>query len=78
MLIRKENEVYMVNRDNAVFKINNLVFPLSEDPERRLTNTLVDGVCDWLGNLSSLQCIVRPYYCSFFNSVPGHIQQLKG
>ena len=78
MLIRNENEVYMVNRDNAVFKINNLVFPLSEDPKRRLTNTLVDGVRDWLGNPLYSQCIIRAYYTSFFNSVPGHIQQLKG
>ena len=65
MLIRNQNEVYMMNRDNAVFKINNLVFPLSKDLEKRLTDTLVDGVRDWLGNPLCLQCIIQPYYCSF-------------
>ena len=45
MLIRNESEVYMVDRDNAVFRINKVVFPTLQDQNERLKDTLVDGVC---------------------------------
>jgi mRNA-capping enzyme len=43
MLIRNESEVYMVDRDNAVFRINKVVFPTLQDQNERLKDTLVDG-----------------------------------
>ena len=46
MLIRNENEVYMVDRDNAVFRINKVVFPSNDDPNQGLKDTLIDGVCN--------------------------------
>lgn len=44
MLINGKNEVYMIDRDNAVFHISNLEFPFRKDPRVHLSNTLLDGV----------------------------------
>ncbi|ELU05833.1 hypothetical protein CAPTEDRAFT_167250 [Capitella teleta] len=43
MLIDGLNEVYMIDRDNAVYRVPNLTFPKRKDLSRPLTNTLVDG-----------------------------------
>jgi len=43
MLIKDRNQVYMLDRDNAVFQIRNLDFPLRKNLEEHLKNTLVDG-----------------------------------
>jgi len=43
MLIEDENKIYMFDRDNTVFKIDSLPFPLDRDYTRHLKNTLVDG-----------------------------------
>ncbi len=44
MYIRGLGEIYMLDRDNSVFKVANLYFYHRKDPARHLTNTLVDGV----------------------------------
>ena len=44
ILIKGENKIYMVDRDNTVFKISHIRFPKDADYTRHLTNTLVDGV----------------------------------
>ncbi|KAG5276547.1 hypothetical protein AALO_G00106940 [Alosa alosa] len=43
MLIKGRNEVYMIDRDNSVFHIENLEFPFRKDPRTHLSNTLLDG-----------------------------------
>lgn len=43
MYIGKEGEVYMLDRDNAVFSIPNLQFP-SKHTGQNLKDTLMDGV----------------------------------
>nr|XP_015803017.2 mRNA-capping enzyme isoform X1 [Nothobranchius furzeri] len=43
MLINGKSEVYMIDRDNAVFHIANLEFPFRKDPRVHLSNTLLDG-----------------------------------
>uniref|UniRef100_A0AAX7TA05 mRNA-capping enzyme n=1 Tax=Astatotilapia calliptera TaxID=8154 RepID=A0AAX7TA05_ASTCA len=43
MLINGKNEVYMIDRDNAVFHISNLEFPFRKEPRVHLSNTLLDG-----------------------------------
>lgn len=44
MYIRKEGEVYMLDRDNAVFSVPHLQFPSRKHTEQHLKETLVDGV----------------------------------
>ena len=45
MLILSAGEVYMVDRDNAVFRVSNLRIASRSDPHRvHVKNTLVDGV----------------------------------
>ena len=44
MLIDGANEVYMIDRDNAVFHVPGLHFPYRKDMNRTLKDTLVDGV----------------------------------
>ena len=51
MYIRKEDEVYMVDRDNAVFLIPNVKFFSRHNLEQHLKDTLVDGVRDDTGIL---------------------------
>ncbi|XP_018409864.1 PREDICTED: mRNA-capping enzyme isoform X2 [Nanorana parkeri] len=43
MLIDGKNEVYMIDRDNSVFRVSNLEFPFRKDLRVHLTNTLLDG-----------------------------------
>jgi hypothetical protein len=45
MLIENENQIYMLDRNNNVFKINNLRFPNRSDNSKQLKDTLIDGVC---------------------------------
>lgn len=44
MYIRKEGEVYMLDRDNAVFSVPDLQFPSRQHVGQHLKETLVDGV----------------------------------
>lgn len=44
MVINGKNEVFMIDRDNSVFHIENLEFPFRKDPSTHLVNTLLDGV----------------------------------
>lgn len=44
MLIEDENNIFMIDRNNDVFKINNLRFPNGKDFSKHLTDTLLDGV----------------------------------
>lgn len=46
MLIQKENEVFFFDRDNSVFQVEGLRFPLRSDLNRHLENTLIDGVSE--------------------------------
>lgn len=43
MLIDCKDEVYMIDRDNCVFKVQNLQFLHNKDG-RHLSNTFLDGV----------------------------------
>ncbi|KAJ0061025.1 hypothetical protein NL108_004739 [Boleophthalmus pectinirostris] len=43
MLINGKNHVFMVDRDNSIFHIDNLEFPYRKDPRVHLSNTLLDG-----------------------------------
>ncbi|XP_072409825.1 mRNA-capping enzyme isoform X4 [Chiloscyllium punctatum] len=43
MLIDGKDEVYMIDRDNSVFHVANLEFPLRKDLRLHLTSTLLDG-----------------------------------
>ena len=44
MLINGKNDVHMIDRDNTIFHIANLEFPLRKDPRHHLGKTLLDGV----------------------------------
>lgn len=46
MLILKEGEVYFFDRDNSVFQVEGLRFPLRSNMNEHLMNTLIDGVSD--------------------------------
>lgn len=46
MLILKEGEVYFFDRDNSVFQVEGLRFPLRSNINEHLINTLIDGVSD--------------------------------
>ena len=43
MAILGKDQVFMIDRDNAVFKISGLSFPNRKDPQTHLTDTLLDG-----------------------------------
>lgn len=43
MLINGKNQVFMVDRDNSIFHVDNLEFPFRKDPRVHLSNTLLDG-----------------------------------
>ncbi len=47
MLIDGVDEVYMIDRDNAVYHVPRLWFPKRKDLNSHLRNTLTDGV-GWL------------------------------
>jgi len=44
MYINGRDQVYMLDRDNSVFRIRNLTFPHRKKLHENLTSTLVDGV----------------------------------
>ena len=44
MLILGEGEIYMVDRDNAVFKAPQFRFPQRKNPKEHVFDTLLDGV----------------------------------
>ena len=44
MLILKENEVYLLDRDNSVFSTDKFKFPRRKAPDEHVFDTLVDGV----------------------------------
>lgn len=44
MLIQKADEVYFFDRDNSVFQVEGLRFPLRSNINEHLINTLIDGV----------------------------------
>lgn len=46
MYIRGRGEVFMIDRDNAVFQVPDLSFPSRARPDDHLTDTLLDGVSD--------------------------------
>lgn len=48
MLIDGANEVYMIDRDNAVYKVPNLIFRKRKDLNAHISDTLVDGVCIYI------------------------------
>ena len=48
MLIENQDSVYMLDRNNCVFQVNNLYFPKDVDCKAHLINTLVDGVSFFL------------------------------
>jgi len=43
MLINGSNEVYMLDRDNAIFHVPKLIFPKRKDLNMHISNTLLDG-----------------------------------
>lgn len=43
MLILRKNEIFFLDRDNSVFQVENLRFPMRKDPMRHIENTLLDG-----------------------------------
>ena len=45
MYINGQDKVYMLDRNNSVFRVNNLFFPHSRNLDKHLVNTLLDGVC---------------------------------
>lgn len=63
MLILRKNEVFFLDRDNSVFQVENLRFPLRKDPQRHIENTLLDGV--------SL-VLLEKYYCDICTSFDLH------
>lgn len=48
MLIVGENEVYFLDRDDNVFEVTGLRFVYRKNLNQHLTNTLVDGVSNFL------------------------------
>lgn len=43
MLIQQKHEIFFFDRDNSVFKVDNLTFPHEKDLTKHLKNTLLDG-----------------------------------
>ncbi|GFU61426.1 mRNA-capping enzyme [Nephila pilipes] len=43
MLIDGEDEIYFIDRDNSIFKVDGLRFPRRKEPDEHLANTLLDG-----------------------------------
>ena len=44
MYINGRDKVYMLDRDNSVFRVKNLFFPHRKDMDKHLMSTLLDGV----------------------------------
>ena len=45
MYINGRDMVFMIDRDNSVFRVRNLFFPHRKDLDKHLMSTLIDGVC---------------------------------
>jgi mRNA-capping enzyme len=43
MLILGKDQIFMIDRDNAIFKVSNVLFPKRKDLSSHLTDVLVDG-----------------------------------
>ena len=61
MYINGKNDVFMLDRDNSVFRVQNLTFPKRKEPEKHLENTLLDGVSKYLFFNFSIKVIVNLY-----------------
>ena len=59
MYVRREEEVYMLDRDNAVFAVPNLKFPSGKRPGQHVKETLIDGVSHYHCSLLAV-----PLYCT--------------
>ena len=44
MYINGRDKIYMLDRDNSVFRVRNLFFPHRKDMDKHLMSTLLDGV----------------------------------
>lgn len=44
MLIKGQNEIYFIDRNNSVFEVDNLTFLRANNLQQHLEDTLVDGV----------------------------------
>lgn len=55
MLILKEDEVYFFDRDNSVFQVEGLRFPLRSNINEHLMKTLIDGVSERLSYVTHTQ-----------------------
>ena len=44
MLILKEKEIYLIDRDNSVFAAPQFLFPQRKNPLEHIYDTLLDGV----------------------------------
>ena len=44
MLIQADGQIYFIDRDNSIFQVERLTFPHVRDCNRRLKDTLLDGV----------------------------------
>lgn len=78
MLINGRNEVFMVDRDNSVFHIDNLEFPFRKDPSIHLANTLLDGVSySYLVTLLETACFFTSHgFCLLSYSRGSHVSPL--
>ena len=43
MLINGKDEIYFADRDNCIYKVDGLTFLHRKDPNKHLTETLLDG-----------------------------------
>ena len=43
MLIKAENEVYFIDRENCIFTTDKFLFPRRKNPDEHICDTLVDG-----------------------------------
>lgn len=61
MLIQKEGEVFFFDRDNSVFQVDGMRFPLLSNPQEHLVNTLIDGVSGsrWKKKLNEMDMIIK-------------------
>lgn len=64
MLILGVGEVYMVDRDNAVFRVSNLRIPSRRDPhQEHVKDTLVDGVRGQRSKVNTMPMHLRFVCC---------------
>lgn len=58
MLILRKSEAFFLDRDNSVFQVDGLRFPMRKDPQRHIENTLLDGVRLVKSSLPICKCAV--------------------